>query len=95
VLPRDVSIGSTVFRKGVKLDVLVTAATRWRKMAADEDKFAQDRIDAMAEKVAVWTASPEGKASLGRAAKDVKDIVRKAEDDRHIDPELLRKPTTI
>lgn len=34
-LPKDVHIGAAVFKKGVKLDTLINAATRWHKMASD------------------------------------------------------------
>lgn len=34
-LPKDVHIGSVMFKKGVKLDTLIDAATRWHKMASD------------------------------------------------------------
>lgn len=35
VLQRDIKIGATVFRKGIKLNTLINAAERWNKMASD------------------------------------------------------------
>jgi len=38
VLPCDVTVGSIVFRKGVKVSVLQAAASRWYEMAKAADK---------------------------------------------------------
>jgi hypothetical protein len=45
--------------------------------------------------IAKWVASPEGQESLKKASAEVADMLAKFEEDRRLDPELLRKPMTI
>lgn len=44
---------------------------------------------------AKWVASPEGQESLRKASVEVATMLDKLEEDRRLDPELLRKPMTI
>jgi hypothetical protein len=49
----------------------------------------------LSRRIAEWVASPEGQAELRRTSAEIAAILDEMERDRHLDPELLRKPMTI
>ncbi len=47
------------------------------------------------KRIADWVASPEGKRALEATAKAAREAAKWVERESRVDPELLRKPTTI
>lgn len=52
-------------------------------------------LSELAVRVDEWVKSPEGKASMEKTAKSIREMLEEAEANQHLDNELLLKPMTI
>lgn len=79
-----------------KAQILITELLADLKAARVEvERLRKFETMTLAKKAAEWVASPEGHAALKKAVEESDRTIKKLEEARKIDPELLRRPFDI